>query len=181
MHSDILVFTPQQHTIHVVVSCIFHNLGSLIFTVALSSLSVISCLICYEVTSQITWMLLWVNETEIHTMGAFMLVRGREEIQDCVSRSKYLSYSLRPKSSFAHSWFFLTIPGRKASVTVSYHKTDDIILAYLLLLLFLCLYRFFPFLCVEIPIDTPFRSRVCVVTNSCSCRLGHSINGLSSP
>lgn len=24
----------------------------------------------------------WVNETEIHTMGAFMLIRGREEIED---------------------------------------------------------------------------------------------------
>lgn len=38
MHSDILVFTPQQHTIHVVVSCIFHNLGSFIFVVAVSLL-----------------------------------------------------------------------------------------------------------------------------------------------
>lgn len=46
MHSDILVFTPQQHTIHVVVSCIFHNLGSLIVTVVLSRLYPCSCLIC---------------------------------------------------------------------------------------------------------------------------------------
>lgn len=47
MHSDILFYTPQQHTIHVVVSCIFHNLGSLIFSVAMSSLYVCPCLICY--------------------------------------------------------------------------------------------------------------------------------------
>lgn len=63
MHSDILVFTPQQHTIHVVVSCSFHNLGSLFFTVALSFRRLCFCLICNWATSQITWMSPWVKET----------------------------------------------------------------------------------------------------------------------
>lgn len=39
MHSDTYIFfnLPQQHTIHVVVSCIFHNLSSFFFAVVLSS------------------------------------------------------------------------------------------------------------------------------------------------
>ena len=45
----------------------------------------------------------WVNETEILTMGAFVLVRGREEIEDfvevCVTRSKYVSSYLSPECS----------------------------------------------------------------------------------
>lgn len=39
VHSDILVcFPSQQHTIHVVVSCIFHNLSRLKLAVVLPSL-----------------------------------------------------------------------------------------------------------------------------------------------
>lgn len=42
MHSDILVFTPQQHTIHVVVSYTFTIWVVLPITVALLSLSLLT-------------------------------------------------------------------------------------------------------------------------------------------
>lgn len=76
---------PQQHTIHVVVSCIFHNLTRVIFAVVLSSSYLCSNLIWYWVTSQITWMPPSVDETESRTMGAFLLIRGREEIENQAS------------------------------------------------------------------------------------------------
>lgn len=82
MHSDILVcFPSQQHTIHVVVSCIFHNLSRLpLCSSAALSPYPHSSLIWYWVSSRITWMPLRVNDTEMHTVGVFLLIRGKEDM-----------------------------------------------------------------------------------------------------
>lgn len=84
------------------------------FTVAPFSVSICSCLLCYWLTSQITWMSPWVNETKIHTRGAFMLIRGREATED-LSLWRHLSikYEL---ILFLYSWvqrlFFLSLTTR---------------------------------------------------------------------
>lgn len=157
MHSDILVFAPQQHTIHVVVSCIFHNLDSLIFTVSLSSLHLCSCLICYWVTSQITWMSPWLNETEIHTMGAFLLVTGREEIEDFVEvlcNQINIVFILIKFWTLSLSELILShYPGQKGSCycLLPLDKWNCVWLIY-------CLFKwyYFPFLFFNVVISSPF-------------------------
>lgn len=81
MHSDILVLPPQQHTIHVVVSCIFHNLRRLVsYSSTVFSLSLfVSNLLPADLTDHMNVSLgKWDSDPNNE---AFMWVRGREVIE----------------------------------------------------------------------------------------------------
>lgn len=74
--------TPPSNTLFMWWWVVFFTTWLVIFAVVLSSSYLCSNLIWYWVTSQITWMPPWVDDTESHTMGAFLLIRGREDIEN---------------------------------------------------------------------------------------------------
>lgn len=74
---------------------LFHNLGILIFysSTVFYFYLFLSALLLTDLTDHMN--VSWVNETEIHTRRAFMLIRGREATEDLsLSRHLFIKYEL---------------------------------------------------------------------------------------
>lgn len=74
---------------------LFHNLGILIFysSTVFNFYLFLSALLLTDLTDHMN--VSWVNETEIHTRRAFMLIRGREATEDLsLSRHLFIKYEL---------------------------------------------------------------------------------------